>query len=343
MATKPEKLKSGNYRVRTSYLDETGKQKFKSFTSRTAKEATFLALQFEVDHKHALKPENISLKQAIEKFIGNRENILSPSTIVGYEQLKRNAYGSIINMRLGILKKEDIQKAINDYSKDHSPKSVRNALGLLKAVLREFYSELNTEGIILPPKRTPTMVIPTTEQVQEVIQAAQGTDLYLPILLGALLGLRRSEVFALTWDDVDLDNKTLTIDKATVRNKNRDWVVKETKTTSSKRVLPLPAIILDELTDDAKPLITITASQFSDRYSKLCKPLGVPQGFHTLRHYNASIMLLQNVPNKYAQERLGHATDNMLKQVYQHTFKKEQDIIADRLNEFFNENIKKEG
>jgi len=339
MATKPEKLDSGNYRVRASYIDETGKQRFKSFTASTAKEATYNALEFSINKKHKEKPENKSLREAIEQFISNRENILSPSTVVGYEQLKRNAYGSIIDMRLGILTKEDIQKAINEYSKNHAPKSVRNALGLLKAVLREVYSGLNTEGIILPQRRTKEMVIPTTEQVKNLIQAARGTDLYLPILLGALLGLRRSEVFALTWSDIDLLNKTITIDKATVRNKHSDWVIKQTKTTSSERKVSLPAIILEELKDDTKPLIVLRASQFSDRLSKLCKKLGIPTGFHTLRHYHASIMHQLNVPTKYAMERMGHSTDNMLKKVYQHTFSSEQDIISNRLDEFFDESI----
>ena len=51
-------------------------------------------------------------------------------------------------------------------------------------------------------------------------------------------------------------------------------------------------------------------------------------------------MLLQGVPDKYAMERLGQATNNMLKNVYQHTFKDEQTKISDNLNNKFNEIIK---
>jgi integrase len=344
MATKAEKLKSGNYRVRTSYVDETGKQRFKSFTAETAKEAKYLALQFEVDHKHKAKPENISLREAMERFISNRGNLLSPATIKGYQQLKRNAYGSIIDRRLGNITTEDIQKAINEYAEEHSAKSVRNALALISTVLKKTYPSLYSDLIVVPDEEKKDIVIPTTEQVNSIIAATKGKPLYLPIILGALLGLRRSEIFALTWDDIDLEKNAITINKAKVQNEFREYVVKGTKTRNSRRTLTIPASIKEELLemDKDKPLMALGVNQFSQRYRRLANKLNMPESFHALRHYNASIMLQLNVPNKYAMERMGHSTDNMLKKVYQHTFKSEQDLIADKLDEFFSGNINKE-
>ena len=63
--------------------------------------------------------------------------------------------------------------------------------------------------------------------------------------------------------------------------------------------------------------------------------------FHDLRHVNAAIMLKLNVPNKYAAERMGHATEDMLKNVYQHTLENEMRDISLRVNEFFEKNLKK--
>lgn len=344
MATKVEKLNSGNYRVRTSYVDETGKQRFKSFTAETPKEAKFLASQFEVERKHQSKPENVSLREAIERFISNRENILSPSTIVGYQQLQKNAYGSIIDMRLGYINKEEIQKVINDYAKDHSPKSVRNALGLLSSVLKEFYPAINVNGVKLPQAKKNEIDIPTTEEVGLILEAAKNGPIYLPILFGAYLGLRKSEIFALTWDDIDLDNSTVSINKATVRNRDGMYVIKPTKTTNSTRTLTIPSLIKEELVarrQEDKALFDVPLETFDNRYKLMIKRIGLKCNFHALRHYNASIMLQLNVPIKYAMERMGHATDNMLKNVYQHTFKTEQDLIAERLDEFFSGKNKK--
>lgn len=341
MATKVEQLKSGKYRVRSSYVDETGKQRFKSFTAPTPKEAKYLAMQFEVERKHKAKPENATLKEVVERYIVNRENVLSPSTIIGYQQLKRNAYKSIIDMRLGNITKEAVQMAINEYAKDHSPKSVRNALGLLSGVLKEYYSELKLEGILLPQKKKTEIVIPTTEEVTSILQAAKGTELYLPILMGAMLGMRRSEIFALTWDDIDLEKKTVMINKAVVKNSDGVYVVKPTKTTNSERKLVLLDTIIDELEvkDQSEPLISLGVNAFSQRYRRLCKKLNVPQSFHALRHYNASVMLSEGVPNRYAQDQLGHATDNMLKKVYQHLFGDKKEEVVNTMEQFFQKNL----
>ena len=332
MATKVEKLNSGNYRVRTSWVDETGKQRFKSFTAETAKEAKFLASQFEVERKHKAKPANISLREAIERYISNRENILSPSTVLGYHRLKKNAYSSIIDMRLGNITKEEIQKAINDY-----------ALGLLSSVLKELYPAIDVNGIKLPQSRKKEIAIPTTEEINMMLEAAKDKPIHLPILFAAFLGLRKSEIFALTWNDIDLGNNTVNINKATVRNVDGQYVIKPTKTTNSTRTLSLPNLIIEELQErrqDGKELFDIALETFDNRYKLMIKRIGLKYNFHALRHYNASIMLQLNVPNKYAMERMGHATDNMLKKVYQHTFKSEQDIIADKLDEFFNNQVK---
>ena len=56
---------------------------------------------------------------------------------------------------------------------------------------------------------------------------------------------------------------------------------------------------------------------------------------HALRHAYASLMLKEGVADKYAMERLGQSTPHMIKNVYQHTFKSEQDAISAKLNEAF--------
>ena len=73
---------------------------------------------------------------------------------------------------------------------------------------------------------------------------------------------------------------------------------------------------------------------------RACNSLGLPHHrFHDLRHYQASVMLALNVPNKYAQERMGHATDIMLKTVYQHTMRQKSEKLAADMNAFFDANI----
>ena len=84
-------------------------------------------------------------------------------------------------------------------------------------------------------------------------------------------------------------------------------------------------------------VFSLTPDHITDRFERLQRKCfgEVRYRFHDLRHYNASVMLALGVPNKYAMERMGHATDNMLKAVYQHTMKDKQQEIAQQLNHFF--------
>ena len=72
----------------------------------------------------------------------------------------------------------------------------------------------------------------------------------------------------------------------------------------------------------------------------MCKRYGLPRyRFHDLRHVQASVMLALGVPDKYAMERMGHASTNMLKTVYQHTMKSKSEEVADIVDTFFSEKL----
>lgn len=58
--------------------------------------------------------------------------------------------------------------------------------------------------------------------------------------------------------------------------------------------------------------------------------------FHDLRHYNASIILALGVPDKYAMERMGHSTTDMLKKVYQHVMTEKRKEVSDVVNAHMN-------
>lgn len=64
--------------------------------------------------------------------------------------------------------------------------------------------------------------------------------------------------------------------------------------------------------------------------------------FHDLRHVNASVMPALNVPDKYAMRRMGHATNNMLKTVYQHTMSEKEQEVNSVVDGYFEQIIKPE-
>jgi integrase len=277
-----------------------------------------------MDFKHKSKPENKTIGELAEIYLDSRSNLISPSTMRSYRIYMRTAFPEIMKMRAGLITKQLYQAAVNDYAKDKAPKTVRAAHALICNVFRENHIDIDYKNIMLPPKVKAEIDIPTTEEIKVILEEAKKRGIHLPVLLAALLGLRRSEIFALTWGDIDTKNKSIRINKAVVRDEDNAHVVKTTKTQTSTRALEdIPPQIIEALPErgaDDERLFDINSDTFSDRYRRIIKRLGFNYTFHSLRHYNASIMLIQGVPTKYAAERMGHSTEDMLKKVYQHTF-----------------------
>lgn len=332
-----KKLPSGNWRCRANWIDNMGKRRFKSFTADTKKKAEALAANFMLDMNERKKPDSVTVGEAIDRYIEGRSEILSPATIRAYQSLKGNAYGDILDTKISILTQQMIQSCVNKYAAKHTPKSVANAEGLLMPALKNAGYRVDNVTVLLPQRIKQEVSIPTEDHMKLIISSVKDTELYLPVLFASLLGLRRSEICALTWDNIDLESKTVKIESALVLDTTNALVRKTTKSYAGHRVLHIPDIIINALPKRKEPIIKITPNQISDRFRRLIKNMPIPQyTFHSLRHYNASIMLKLNVPDKYAMERMGHSTNHMLKNVYQHVFHSEQQNISNKINEFYN-------
>lgn len=337
---KATKLPSGNWRCRAYYTDEFGNYKSKSFTAESKKEAERLVAAFLIEMEHKQKPENKTLGQLADTFIENRNNILSPSTIAGYRTIRRNAFKDIIDIRLGLLTTELYQRAINEYAKTRSPKTVLSAHAFFNRLLKDNNIFIG-EKVILPQKQKKEIAIPTTDEVGKFLNYIEGTRLYLYVLFAVSLGLRMSEIIAIKWEDIDLTNKTVSINKSRVKDEYRMYVEKETKTYSGTRTLHLPQVLIDALPEARSAndyVINDSPAALESLYKREIVKAGFPYNFHALRHYYASIMMTAGVPNKYAMERMGHATETMLKRVYQHTFEQKQreiDMLMDDVMSIF--------
>lgn len=343
---KAKKLDSGNWRCLV-YVgkDSNGKRKYESVTAPTKKEAEYRAAEIAYTRKQKTVPENMTLTEAINKYIESKENILSPSTIAGYKVVQRNRFQGLMQLKLKNIDSEKVQLAINADAKEHSEKTLRNALGLVKTVL-SVYAPDTKLNIALPMREKFEPNTLTVEQIGVLLKAIQGDVAELPILLALWLGLRASEVAGLTWDCYNAEEKTLHIRQALVLDDNRERILKSTKTTNSKRVVSLPDYICDKINELPKGshdefIITITTQLARRRLQKICEENGLPKiRFHDLRHANASIMLLLGVPQKYAMERGGWSSPQTMERIYQHTFKDEKKNVDENINNYINNLIK---
>lgn len=281
----------------------------------------------------------LTVGQAIDRYIESKDAVLSPSTVAGYKRVRENALQDIMHIKLSELSQERVQRAVNKMAKDKSPKSVRNAHGLLSAVLAEYKPNMVLRTT-LPQKQKPEISIPTDEDIGHIMRAVVGTEMELPVLLAIWLGLRVSEIRGITWDSISGD--TIHIKQAIVEGESGPEI-KGTKTYSGDRKLRLPPYLSSLIerqphTDDY--IIHMSGQAIYKRFVRLCEKEGLPHfRFHDLRHANASVMLALGVPDKYAMERMGHATSNMLKTVYQHTMKSKQEEVADMVDDYFAEKL----
>lgn len=284
-------------------------------------------------------PVSWTVGEAIDRFIESKDGVLSPSTVNGYKKLRKSVLQEVMKERASTITMERVQRAINKMAKEKSPKYVRNAYGLFTAAMTEYFPD-RVFRITLPQKEAPKIKIPTMEQISILYQDCKGTRFELPFLLAVWMGLRTSEIRGLTWDCIDGD--ILIIKQALVEGE-KGSVLKQPKTYSGNRRLIIPPYIKSLLEHTKHTGLYIVPYHRSTMYNHLqraCDRCNIPRfRFHDLRHVNASVMLSLNIPDKYAMERMGHATNNMLKSVYQHTMSEKSVQVANVVDTFFEEKL----
>ena len=316
----PKQKENGKWLVQVQ-ID--GKRRSKEFD--TKEEALYWASGIKTGQKEAArKPSSLTVEKAIEKYIETKSSILSPSTIRGYKGIQESRIEEIKTTQLSDLTHDKVQRWVNSLSKNHSPKTVANAHGLLSAVLREYHPDMVLHTT-LPQKIRPDIQIPTEDELKKIIAAARGTRYELPITLAIWLGLRQSEIVGLTWSCIKGD--TLHVRQAVVMGEDGP-TQKGTKSYSGKREIRIPPYIqtlIESQPRNNEFIVDLSGKAIYSGFSRICEKAGVPHfRFHDLRHANASVMLAVGVPDKYSMKRMGHATNNMLKTTYQHTIKEKE-------------------
>ena len=344
---KAKKMPSGQWRTlvysHTDLVDGRKVRRYESFTAPTKKESEFLAAQFLLKKSSTYDPR-ISFGAALEKYIKSKEHILSPSTIVEYRNIEKNYFDMLKPMQISKITMPMIQTAINEISFGHAAKTVKNAYGLLTATFSMFRPDFSIR-VTLPKIHPQPLPVPDDEDFLRLLSLAKDTQLYIPILLAAVLSLRRSEICGLQWQDIDQHRFTLTVRRSIVRcpSATTSWTVSTPKTIQSGRSVLLPPFLLSLLLD-MRPkkfnltdfIFDFTPDKITNGFRRMLKKNQLPNfRFHSLRHYSASVMLALNVPDKYAMERGGWSDFSVMKNRYQHTFTKQRYASDVMINEYF--------
>lgn len=249
--TKAKQLPSGNWRVReyshseikrdkngNAILDNEGNpkviQRYKSFTASNKRAAEKMAALWKYERENSQNLSlNITVREAITRYIDSKSHVLSPSTVREYKRSLNHDLQGIMELRIDKLSAERIQQELNLELVGHSAKSVRNMYGLLTASIKMFYPNFYFASIKLPFVQTREFPLPSDEDIVKLIQYFQSTcpDMVIACSLAAFGSFRRSEICARISDNIDGDS--ILVDTAMVENENKEWVIKQTKTKSS--------------------------------------------------------------------------------------------------------------
>ena len=322
---KAKKLPSGAWHI---YLRLGGKSV--PVTARTKNECEVEARQIKVDYLAGVRDTkyfspDITLRQAITKYINSRDLVLSPATVRGYDTIERNRFKGYMDKKVADI---DWQKAINDESKSVSAKTIENAWGLVKSALK--YAKCDypkPNDLTMPQVVAYESEWLEPEHLSAFIKALEGDKYEIRILL-ELHGLRRSEAMAVDIGRIDLAKGLITVKGAIVPNRDHKHVKKETnKNRNSARVVPIMVPRLAELIADLKKrgegIIECNPNALMPHVKKVCIKAGVPVvGNHGLRHSFASLCYHQGLSERETMD-LGGWSDAVIMRKYIFTCRKE--------------------
>ena len=331
--------------------DANGKKKYIWETFRTSDQAQkrLTELLHQIDTGTLARPKG-TLGEFTEQWLRDyAKPNLAPTTYQGYVGIYRSGIGPILgNILLKDLRPSHIQEYIAlKLSKNVSNTTVRHHITFLHSVLEtaikwQLLIRNPIDSVTMPKIVKHEMNILNEQQAKTILQAVQGTNYYSLFALALYTGMRKSELLALQWNDVDLLMAELSISKSSHRLNTGEYIVKSTKTAKSNRRIALSKKTCTMLKQHLKKEMnrySKTCSKFPNDRLLFCEPNGKPLKpntigqhwtrllrrlnyphirFHDLRHTHASWMLKKGVSPKVIQERLGHSTISTTLDIYSH-------------------------
>lgn len=293
-----------------------------------------------------------------------KKNEIKETTYYNYMTLYRKHIqkSSIYNIKLDKLSSNELQKYYNKMLSDgYDVSSVKRINVLVNSALsqaekmhivKENVNRLTT----LPKKKQYKASILSVEEIKRILSDARDDELYPIVVLVLYTGLRKGELMALKWTNIDFENKELHVEGSLCRvetgevtkegTRKYTYKILEPKTEKSRRTIPLSDIAIDALNlqkerqqkiKEQYALIYqdqdfvfarydgkyLNQRPFMNQYHDFLERYNIHRiRFHDLRHTFASILLEAGESPKVIQELLGHSTITTTMDIYTHVSKK---------------------
>lgn len=376
----------GRYEGTVRYEDpETGEKRKQSFYGKGPKEVAGKMRDFNEDIKKGIVP-NAAAKIKVEDWLDTwletyAKTRTRQNTYEGYKRIIENHIKPTIGKRtLKELRPEHVQKMLNERM-EKGNKRTNGPLGhrqveyiysvLHSALERAVKNNLIVRNVcdaVDKPKVIKHEFMPwTVEETNKFLASTKESRLFPLYLTAWGTGLRRAELLGLRWEDIDLKKGTLTVRRVLVRIKG-GHKFQEPKTKKSRRTVPLPDAVTEELkawkkrlaTEELKwrgkhknmkpeeiPPFNPNKQVFPDELGNPMNPEFVSRSFkadlkkaelpeirfHDLRHGHATMLIELGEDLKVISERLGHSTITMTADTYGHVRERLQREASNKLNQ----------
>jgi integrase len=359
------KIKDGVWELRVSLGKDplTGKWKQLSKTFHGPARAADDALRDLIDQQAPSRTDGVgaTFGQLLDQWLEECERMdLSPTTIRTYraqiERTIRPNLGKVTLNRLTAKNLDALYGAMKNAGK--SPKTIRNHHAIIATALHQGvrwgWVRSNVAELAKPPRVTQSRVTsPSLQVVREVIEAAERRDPRLAplLMLAALTGMRRGELCALRWSDVDLNVGTIDVTRSLVvapsgliekstktnrgravaldpvgialltqhRSKTKQWI------SQAQSELPENAFVFSPFVEGTTPFRPDNVTSF---FIRVRNEVGAPTvRLHDLRHFTATQLIGAGVDVRTVAGRLGHSDPSVTLRVYSHALE-ERDRAA---------------
>lgn len=274
---------------------------------------------------------DITVRQAVDKYIKSRDNVLSPATMRGYDTIHNNRFTSVMDKRVKDVK--DWQSVCNEEALTCSAKTLKNAWALLVVALA--YSGFARPTVTLAQVAGNEHPWLEPEQLQPFLDKINGDPCEAQIIL-AMHSLRLSEVLQAVSAPgmVDAAKNTITVHGAIVPGRDNKLVQKkENKSGKSRRVVP---ILIPRLLDLCGSLTTYHPNTIRRHINSACRSLGYDEvGVHGLRHSFASLCYHMGLSERETMELGGWSDVNTMRKIYTHLAQRDVLESHKKLASFF--------
>lgn len=306
-----------------------------------------------IQDKENAKPEALTFEAAADAWEAKHWDRIGSKTAETYAAPLRRVKENFAGENADEVTAQSIQAFLADLGRQgFARRSVQMHRDILNMIFNNAILEgkltFNPVTAVSMPRNLPTKKreLPPDDAVAAV-KAGKDAPFGLFALICLYAGLRRGEVLALRYEDIDRKAKTISVSKA-VEYVGNNAHLKAPKTDAGVRTVPLLDPLAEVLPKDGSGLIfpredgkPLTKTQYRKRWTTYCKAIGFEITAHQLRHGYATILYEAGVPDKDAQELLGHSSIAVTRDVYTHIRQTQKEATAKRLNRFIAKEEKK--